>query len=495
MNLHRAAARGVLWAAIGNWGYQITTLIVFSVLARLLRPEDFGLVALAAVFTALMRILAQQGLVDAIVQRPEVEDEDLDTTFWASLALGILFTALIAAGSGTIGQVLGQPALAPVIAYLSLGLLISSLGSVPRAVLARRLEFRSLSLRLLISVVVGGGAGVAAALSGMGVWSLVVQSVVTELTAVFALWVFSQWRPRFRFSWARLHRLLAFGIHVVGFRVLLFFRTRSDNLLVGSFLGTAALGFYSVAYRLLQLMTNATTAVVGVVAFPVFSRIQGEQELIRAAYYKAIRLTSLVSFPAFVGMAVLAPELTRLAFGDNWGPSVPVMRVLALTGLLQSVTFVNGVVMKAMGKPSWRLGIVALEAVASLVGFAIAVRWGIVAVAASLGIVSYALAPVSLFATNKLIGLRARRCVRSILAPVGASIWMAALLLVARLVVPDLGLFWRTIFLVATGVMSYACYVWLFARPVMREAIESSALALRSRKGSGRRHGTSPPQK
>ncbi len=292
------------------------------------------------------------------------------------------------------------------------------------------------------------------------------------------MWIVIDWRPHLNFSFERFKELLAFGANVVGYRVLAFLKKRSDNLLVGSFLGVAALGFYSVAYRLLVTLVNTTTSIVGAVAFPVFSRIQDDPERVRNAYYKAIRHTSLIAFPAFFGLVVAAPEVIRLVFGSKWDPSVPVMRVLAFTGLLQSVTFINGVVMKALGKPSWRLGIVALEAVGSVVGFIIAVRHGIVAVAAALAIANYALAPVSLFATDKLVRLDLRRYIGSLLAPLAASLGMVGVMALTKTATADLSLVLQVVALVSVGVTVYIGSLWLFARPVAREAYAVAKLAM-----------------
>ena len=481
MSLRQDAARGGLWAAVGNWGFQLSTLVIFVLLSRHLDAEDFGLVALAIVFTGLVKILGEQGLVDAIVQRPDLDDVHLDTAFWASVGLGGIFAAALAAASGFIAELLNEPDLGPVLATLSIVLFISTFSAVQRAILQRKLAISSLTLRRLSAVTVGGIAGVVAAIAGLGVWSLVIQSLVAEVVGAIALWTVSDWRPGLHFSRSRFNQLLGFGISVVGFRILRFVRLRSDNLLIGAFLGAAALGFYSVAYRLLRLVINMTTSVVGMVAFPVFSRIQTEPERIKSAYYKAIGLTTLIVLPAFVGLAALAPEVTRLVFGDKWSESVPVMRVLALAGMLESVNFVNGVVMKSLGKPSWRLAIVTVEAAVSIVAFAIALQWGIVAVAGAVVVVGYLMAPVSFAATNKLIGLELRRWIESVVIPLGASIAMLLMIFGLKPLVADMVLGAQVALLAAIGGIGYIGSLWIFGRTVAKEAIEMARLAIRRR--------------
>jgi PST family polysaccharide transporter len=489
MNLREQAAQGVFWSAAANWGYQLTTLIVFAVLSRLLTPEAFGLVALASVFTALTKLIAEQGLADALVQRAELEPEHLDTAFWLSVAVGVGLAILLAASAWLIADVINEPDVAPVIMWLSTILLFTGLSSVQRAILARELRFASLAARTLTSVVIGGIVGVLAAMAGFGVWSLVAQLLTIEIVGVVALWTASDWRPRLRFSRRHLRDLLSFGANVVGYRLLRFANTRIDNLMVGSFLGATALGFYVVAYRLLDLLINLTTATIGSVAFPVMSRIQEDRPKVQNAYYKSIRLTSVMAFPLFAGLIAIAPEATRLVFGSQWDESVPVMRILAIAGLLQSILFVNNIVMKSLGKPSWRLGIMGVTAVLLVAAFWVAVQWGIVAVATALVIVTYVMAPAWLIGASRLINLSFGRYLRQIGPPFIATAVMTGAVFASKLAVAELSVLWQVVVLVAVGVVTYTGGLWfLGGRPVAREALELARLAV-----PRRAQGTSQP--
>lgn len=482
--LRQKAARGVFWTAIGSWGDQLATFVVFVILSRLLSPAAFGLVALASVFTRFVKILAEQGLGDAIVQHPDPDKEHLDTAFWASTAVGVALSALLAGTSGLIANLVGQPDLAPVLAVLSLSVAIASLGSVQIGVLTRELAFGSLTTRKLLAVTVGGVAGVVCALAGLGVWSLVVLTITSEVVGVATLWRVTDFRPGLSFSREHFGQMIRFGSSVVGFRIMNFFKKRSDNLLIGSFLGAAALGFYTVGYRLLNIMIDLTTAIVSMVAFPVFSRTQGDLRRTQAAFYRAIKHTSLLAFPAFLGLIVIAPEATRLLFGSKWDPSVPVMRVLALAGLLQSVMFVNGVLMKALGKPSWRFAITTFEAGVTVVAFLISVRFGIVAVATAYVVVGYAFAPITLYATHRLMKLEPRRYLRQLGPALGASAAMVGVVFAAKSFTSELALIWEVLTLVLLGLITYGGVLWLTAKPTATEAIHLFRLAIKSGRDS-----------
>lgn len=481
MNLRKRAARGVFWTAAGNWGYQLATLVVFSILANLLSPQAFGLVALASVFVALMKLVEEQGMADALVQREDLEPEHLDTAFWVSMGLSLALAVVLIAGSVPLAALVNEPDVAPILAWLSVSLVLSGLSSVQRAILARELRFASLTVRTLSSVVVGGIVGVAAAFAGFGVWALVAQIITLELVGVIALWTASDWRPSLRFSKSHFRELFSFGSSVLGFKLLRFADRRIDNLIVGSLIGVTALGFYVVAYRLLNLIINITTSVIGSVAFPVFSRIQKQAGQVRRTYYQAVRQTSVISFPAFLGLIAIAPEVTRLVFGNQWDASVPVMQVLAVGGLAQSILFVNGVVLKSLGRPGWRLVIMGISVVLLVTAFAVAVQWGIVAVAWALVAVTYLMAPVWLRAAHRLVGLSFRKYVAQIGPPFLASAVMTGCVFALKVVVEDLLLPWRVTVLVVAGVIVYAVALWGIARPVATETFQLVRLSIPKR--------------
>ncbi len=403
MSIKQKAIKAVIWSAIQNWGSQAGSLIVFVILARLLTPEAFGIVALANVFLAFMNIFLDQGFAKALIQRQDLEPEHLDTAFWTHVSSGIILTGLSFLTAGLVADLFDQPQLIPILQCFSFLFFINSLSHVQKAILMREFAFKTMATRALLGIFIGGVAGIVMALWGFGVWSLVTQQFLYESVEVFVLWGASDWRPRFKFSIKHFKDLFSFGINIVILQFLNFFNKRSDNLLIGYFLGEVALGYYAIAYRVFKVMTQLLVFTTKQVALPTFSRLQTEPERFRKAFYKATQFTSLVAFPTFMGMTILAPELVFVLFGKKWIPAVPVMQVLAFAGIINSISLFNGSVFMAMGKPSWKLKIGLLHTALNLVGFIVAVRWGIVAVALAYVISSYIIFPISQWAISKLI--------------------------------------------------------------------------------------------
>lgn len=475
MNLRDKAVKGVGWSAVQNFGSQGISLIIFLVLARLLGPEVFGLVAMANIFVMFVQVFLDQGLGQAIIQRTEFDDTHLDSAFWANLAVGALLMVVALLASGQVAALFHEPKLAPVVCGLAPIFLIRALIVVQEAVLTREFKFKSLATRSLVASGAGGAAGITLALLGFGVWSLVGQQLVNRLVEVATLWRVSSWRPGFKVSLKPLKELLGFGVNVTAFNLSNFFNRRSDDFLIGYFLGPVALGHYTVAYRVLTVMTQLLAATTTQVALPTFSKMQEQPERLRSAFYTVTQFTSLISFPAFLGVAVLAPELVVTLFGSQWTESIPVMEVLALVGIQQSVFFFNCTVMMAMGRPDWRLWNNMLNSIIGIVCFAIAVRWGIVAVAIAFVVRVWLLSPVSYWFVHRLITLNLGQYLRRYLPALASSVVMcAALWSVKALLGSTLGPGALLAVCAAVGTVVYALALRLGAPDIFHKLLEFS---------------------
>jgi O-antigen/teichoic acid export membrane protein len=432
MGLKQEAVTGVIWSATQKWGVRIISFLVMVILARLVAPNAFGLVAYATVFINFAQIFVDQGFSDAIVQFPNLEDDHLDTAFWISILTGAFLTTGTFLASGVIAKGFHEPDLVPVLKWLSPVFIVSALSSVQQSLLRRHIAFKSLSIRSLIATVASAIVSITMAFLGFGVWSLVAKLLVEGVVGTIALWQVSTWRPHFHLSRRRFRELFSFGINIVGGNFVDFLSTNADNFLIGYFLGTLALGYYSLAYNLLIVLTDLLVTVPNVVAFPIFSKIQNDQNRYKSAFYEVTQLQSLMAFPVFLGLLVVAPEAIRVLYSDKWATSIPVVQVLMLTGITRSASYFYSSVFRASGKPSWRFGIYALNAVLNVVGFLIVVRMGIVAVAVSYVVVSYALMPLYFFLIQKLVKITVLSHLKQYATAFLSSIIMIVVVIVSR---------------------------------------------------------------
>jgi O-antigen/teichoic acid export membrane protein len=479
MSMQQKMVKGALWSAIQSWGSQFITLLVFLLLARLLAPEDFGLVSFASVFISFLYILQDQGFSQAIIQRQDLEPEHLDTAFWTNIGVGILLTLICVVSAGFVADGFNQPQIAPLLRWLSLNFILSSFNSVQQAILQRNFGFKSLALRTLIASLVSGVVGVVMALTGFGIWSLIAQQLTRQFVRVLVLWQVSDWRPGFRVSLKHFHDLFAFGINLTGINALFFLNTRSDDFLIGTFLGPVALGYYSVAYRLPVIAMEVLNSVKSQVTMPAFSRLQEEPERVQRGFYKITQLTSVLACPAFIGLAVVAPEVVLTLFGEQWIPSIPVLRVLSFSALLFSIQGFSGNVITALGKPGWSLKANFLNSVVNVIGFSLALRWGIVAVAAAFVIGNYLISPVRFLMVRKLAGIDTLKYLHQFTVPLLGSLTMAAVLLGLKYWLTDmfpapirLGIY------IAVGAVIYSSIIILFMPKLIQQIRSLASLAL-----------------
>jgi PST family polysaccharide transporter len=474
VSLKQLAIKGTIWSAISQWANKSLSLATFTILARLLDPDSFGLIALAGTFLAFLNLFADQGFNTAIIQRKDLEPEHLDTAFWTNIGISLLITMICIGGARTAGDFFREPSLIPVIYWLSLNFIIGSFNSVQGAIFSRQLDFKLLAISSIISSFLGAIVGITMAFMEFGVWSLVAQQLSGGIVSAFMLWIASDWRPRFRFSRKHLDDLFAFGINIVGINILGFFVTKGDNLLIGYFLGATALGYYDLAYRLLLVVTSLFVGIITSTAMPIFSSIQDDLPRLRKVLYEFVELTNTLAFPIFLGMSVLAPELVIVIFGEQWKASIPVMQILNIIGILYAGFYFNAPLIMAVGKPEWKLRLDIFRTVFYVTAFFIAVRWGIVAVAASYVISAYIIAFATIWVVKKLININVKIYVGKYITPLIASLMMIFAIGFTKYTLTHNSTLSYTLLLtygILVGLITYPLSIWIIKPELIKKII------------------------
>ena len=458
MSIKRQAIQGVFWSGIQNWGSQTGSLITFFVLARLLSPADFGLVALANTFLTFFNIFVNQGFTSALIQRQDIEAAHLNTAFWMQVCLGCCFTIIEFSCADIIAALFEQPLLVPILRGLSILFLIRSLNMVQRALLRRKLEFKSIAIRTLASTLISGVVGIALAVSNSGVWSLVGQQLAFEIVGAIAVWWCSERKPAFQFSLTHLKDLFSFGISILSSNVLIFFNQNTDNLLIGYFLGEVALGYYSVAYRVLQVLTQLLVHTSNQVALPILSRLQSNPTKLIEAFYKITQFSGLVALPIFLGVITLASELVIVIFGEKWEASIPIMQILALGGIIHLILAFNRSIFVALGKPFIKLQLDFVNVFFNVVACLVAVHWGLLAVAFAYITSDFLIVPGSLWALGKLLKTDLKAYLKQFILPIFCSIIMIGLMFLEKYYLTRLLVEPQMVLLICTlsGILCYS---------------------------------------
>ena len=472
MDIKREAVRGVAWSTIQRGGTQVISFIVFAILSRLLDPDAFGLVALATVFIALIQIFLDQGFVSAIIQQEVIEEIHLDTAFWSSVGMGGMMTILAVVVSKFVAAIYHEPQLTRILQFLSISMLLLALGSTQRAVLTRELSFNKLAIWTLASEIAGGVVGIIFAFRGFGVWSLVGRNLVRDFIGLLVLWTVSGWRPRFSFSNSHFKELFRFGINVIGERLLYFVNRNLDRLLLGYFLGATVLGYYSVGIRLVELMIKLFFETVSFVAFPVFSRIQNDIVKMRNAFFRVIKLSGMLTFPAFAGISILSSDIIQALFGSKWEASIPILRIVSMSGIIYGITYLIPHILLAVGKPDWRFRIAFINTIIYIIAIFIGVHWGVIGVAFGIVVSYLSISPVLFWSINQIMKVQLVDYVQQFYpAIIGSAVMTVSILVmqsfISSFVSVEISLFIQIIL----GLTLYSLSIYIVDRHTLQEMV------------------------
>jgi len=409
-----------MWTASSQVARQILQVGVTAVLARRLVPDDFGLIGMAAVTLAFVAPLNELGMGSALVQKRDLTPAHAAAVFWSQLAIAGLGAVILAACAPWIAFFFHREDLTPLLRWMCLNLPLGAMAAAPQALLLRALRFRALAGVETMSLAGGGLVGAAMALSGMGVWSLVGQSLAGTAITTAMLVPLSRFNPfprEARPGMAHIKELSGFSAPLTAYQLLNYASRNLDDILIGRMLGAGALGYYSMAYRVMMYPLQKVSGVVGRVSFPAFASMQDDLPRIRRGYLKAVEYIALITFPMMAGVMVTAPELTRVLFGPGWAPVAPLILVLSLAGMTGSIGTTVGSILLSKGRSDLMLKWEIAASVCYTIAIVTGLRWGLMGVACCYTLTSLALWPVSHVIANRLIGLRMADFFRALAGP------------------------------------------------------------------------------
>lgn len=418
--LKRSLAASSFWSVSAVIVNQLFTFVVMAVVARILLPKDFGIVAFASVFIELTRSVMLGGLPEALVREKIWSDSRASTAFWANVGLSLVVGTLTALCAVILTATSTRGLLGPVLLALAPCFLLDGLSAAHEAKMRHEFQFKALARRSIIANLGGGIVSLALALAGAGVWALVAQRIVTSILQAAILWASSHWRPKPVFEWPVLRAMLAFSVPMMGSRLLGQLNLRGVEFVLGLLGGPVALGVYRLAYRGLNLLIQSTITPVQSASLSAFSKLKNEEDVCRA-YLRVTKMTALLSFPVFFGAAAIAKDFVALAFGPQWTEAGPAMQFLAWMVAPATLTYFLNPAMAAVGRSKLIFGQSMAKAI-SYVGVAcLTAPHGAVAVALGQACVAYAGLPFAMLTLKKGIGVKLRDSLDSIWAPAVAA--------------------------------------------------------------------------
>ncbi|MDX5420688.1 MAG: lipopolysaccharide biosynthesis protein [Hymenobacteraceae bacterium] len=375
----------------------IMTLSSTAIMARLLSPEDYGLVAMVTAVTGFVTIFKDLGLSAAIIQRDNVEHYQVSAVFWINVAISLGIASLIAVLAPVLVSFYNESRLLNITFAFAFSIFFAGLSLQHNALMKRQMKFSSLSVIQIGSTGLSLLTGIILAYIGFGYWAIVMATVLNPVLSTIAVWTVCDWRPAFVFKASEASSFLKFGAGIAGFDLINYFSRNLDNVLIGKFVGSAALGLYSKAYQLLMLPITQLRDPLNTVALPAMSTIQKEKHKFKGFYQRYIFTLSFFSMPLVVYLAIFSEELVLIVLGDQWTEAAFIFKLLAITAFIQPVASTRGIVLIAAGKTKKYFIWGVANAVFVITGFLIGVQWGVTGVAVAYAIVNYLLLLPSLY--------------------------------------------------------------------------------------------------
>ena len=407
------------------------------ILARILTPQDYGMMAMVVSITGLASILSNLGLSTATIQRAEITHEQVSTLFWINTAIGALVTVVIASLSPVVAWFYQTPELVWMMLALSSNFFINGMTVQHSALLNRQMKFYALAKIQVLSTLIGIVSAVVAAKYGLGYWALVINSVVTSVTSVIGTWFSSGWMPGMPRKSAEVKAMVKFGSDIVGFNIINYFSRNLDNILIGRYHGSAELGFYSKAYQLLMMPITNLRDPMNRVAMPALSKLQNEPIHYRNYYKKYISILAFVSMPLVVFMFVCSEQIVSLLLGEQWLEASEIFRLLAIAAFIQPVSTTWGLLLISSGKSKRYLRLGLFNSVFISISFGCGLAWGAKGVAISYAIATYLLLYPTLVYSMFDSSVTVRDFFSSIFKPLLSSLFMGASCWYFLAIIPD----------------------------------------------------------
>lgn len=469
-------AKGVMWRVMEVVGSEALAFGSFVVLARLLIPEDFGVVSQATLLILTTQLVLQQGLPEALVQKQDLSAAHFDTAFWTNLMLGGLTMLALIAGADLVAIALAEPGLGEVLRWLAPTLVLFAAGRVVLAKLRRELEFQGFMLMSIAATLAGAIAGIALAAAGFGIWALVAQQWVHGVVGLAMAWLYSGWLPQPRLLWHHLRELWAFSSLTVVDALLRFSTRRFDLLILAIFWSATEVGYYFLAVRLLFSAGMLTYYSMSHLGLPILAKLTVDSASHREAIYRTFRLVSLGCLPTLIGLGLVASTMIPLLFGVEWAGSVAPFQMLCAFSIFYALALMSGQVLLSAGHARDAMMLSGVNVVLFLLAVTFAAPHGITAAALAGGLANMLATPIYLKVLQRRFGIDLRRMLKEQIPAWLATLGMVVIVLWGQQLLAGVVGPWGILALsITVGAGVFVTTMFVLAHAEMREIYFSFA--------------------
>ena len=399
------AVGSLKWSALMEIVSRTAQPIIFVILARLLTPADYGVMATAMIAISFSQMFWDAGLSKALIQTKAAPEDAAHVVFWTNVVLGLLIYILLYLAAPAIALFFKSPASGPVLRVLGIQIVIASLTSVQQALFVRDLDFRGLFWIKLLTAFIPGLFSIPLALYGFGVWALVTGSLVGQIINLYLLWKKSDWRPELRYDWVMARSLFAFGFWVLLESLGAWLIIWGDNLIVGRFLGVRDLGVYRTGWSLVTIIFGLVLNPFLPVLYPTFSRLQDDLPALKNTFYRVNRIVFALALPMGTGLLLVGSETATLLFGEKWQGLGFVLGVLGFMYGIAWLVGINAEIYRAMGRPDMNTKLMYAQLLYYLPAYYLAAQYGLETFTLTRLAVAVVATPIHIYLCVKLLGV------------------------------------------------------------------------------------------
>jgi O-antigen/teichoic acid export membrane protein len=349
-NLKQKALHGFSWSLIDNIVNSGIVFLVGLVLARLLSPDEFGIIGMITVFIAISNSFIDSGFSNALIRMTDAKDIDYNTVFYFNLAVGLVFYGILYLCAPVISSFFEEPVMTPLTRVIGVILIINALSIIQRTIFVKRIDFKTQTKASFFSSILSGITGIGMAFGGYGIWSLAGQQISRQFFNTLFLWIYSSWRPSWEFSKKSFKEMFGFGSKLLLSGLVDTVYKNIYYLIIGRFYTANQLGQYTRAEQFNSIFSNNLTAVIQRVSYPALSSIQEEPERLKSAYRKIIKMTMLISFTCMLGLAAIAKPLIWMLIGEKWLIAADYLQIICFAGMLYPLHSLNLNILQVKGR-------------------------------------------------------------------------------------------------------------------------------------------------
>lgn len=450
----------LIWKLLEKSGTQGIQFVIQIILARILTPEDYGVIAIVMIFIALANVFIQSGFSTALIQKKDTDEVDFSSVFYLSLGVATIIYFVLYIIAPFIANYYKTIELIKILRVLSLTLFFGVFNSIQNTIIAKKMEFKKQFFSSLIAAIVSGGVGIVLAYKGFEVWTLVYQQLLSQVLICVVLWQIVKWRPKFIFSFQRIKSLFSYGGRLLLSGLLDAFYMNITSLVIGRIYQSSILGYYNRGNQFPQLIVSNFNGSIQSVLFPALSAEQENKQRVKEIMRRAVVTSSFIIFPLMIGLFTIAEPLVKVLLTDKWLPSVPFLRIFCLSYALWPIHTANLQAINAIGRSDIFLRLEILKKILGITVLVISVRFGVIAIALGVLLTGIISSFINGYPNKKLLNYGYIEQIKDIIPSITLSVIMG--LTIYPVIKLEIGDIYKIIIQVLLGLIIYIFLSYIF---------------------------------